>query len=220
MIRHLDFALHKRDRIGLVAPNGSGKTTLLHLILGLLKPSEGEVRLFGRSMRGEKDFVLLRTKIGLLFQDADDQLFNPTVIEDVAFGPLNTGKTREEALAISRDTLHRLGLSGFEDRITHKLSGGEKQMVAMATIVALQPEALLLDEPTVGLDEKTHKRLIALLAELALPCVIISHAFDFLSATTDRILTMENGRIVLDEEMRVHIHEHAHKLGSKPHRHV
>ena len=209
----------KGDKVGVIAPNRSGKTTLFHLIMGLLKPLSGRIRIFGREVREEKDFVEVRRRIGLLFQDPDDQLFSPTVIEDVAFGPLNLGKTREEALAIARRTLAHLGLEGFEERVTFKLSGGEKRMVSLATVLAMEPEALLLDEPANGLDTRTRARLMELLLSLDLPYVLISHELDFLAATTRSAYTMENGRIRIDEEIHLHEHLHAHPLGSHPHEH-
>jgi cobalt/nickel transport system ATP-binding protein len=175
VLKNLDFTLHRGDRIGLAAPNGGGKTTLFHTIMGLLTPSAGTIRLFSRSMGMEKDFEAVRHRIGLLFQDADDQLFSPTVLEDVAFGPLNMGKSRQEAIAISMKTLEYLGLKGFEDRITFKLSGGEKRLVSLATVLAMDPEVLLLDEPTGGLDNTTKERLKTVLTELDLSCVLISH---------------------------------------------
>lgn len=220
IIDGLDFTLAPGERIGLVAPNGSGKTTLLHLIMGLLTPTAGALRIFGRERRQEKDFWEVRRRIGLLFQDADDQLFSPTVIEDVAFGPLNLGKTRAEALAVARSTLAFLGLEGFEERVTFKLSGGEKRLVALATVLAMEPEVLLLDEPTAGLDQRTKQRLVGILTELDLGCLVISHEYDFLTATVDHIYTLEGGRILLDEELHVHVHEHAHRVGRQPHRHV
>jgi cobalt/nickel transport system ATP-binding protein len=124
VLKDLDFTLFEGDRIGLIAPNGSGKTTLFHIIMGLLKPTAGRIEIFGQRVAEEEDFVDVRRRIGLLFQDADDQLFSPTVLEDVAFGPLNLGKSKQEAIAISRKTLSFLGLDGFEDRITIRLSGG------------------------------------------------------------------------------------------------
>ncbi len=220
VLKNLDFSLQRGDRIGLVAPNGCGKTTLFHIIMGLLEPSEGTVRLFGSTMASEKDFEHVRHRIGLLFQDADDQLFSPTVLEDVAFGPLNMGKSREEAIAISKKTLSYLGLDGFEDRITFKLSGGEKRLVSLATVLAMEPEVLLLDEPTGGLDEHTKQRLKTVLSELDLSYIVISHEFDFLLNTTQHLFTMADGKILLDEELHVHYHEHAHKVGRQPHRHV
>ena len=220
ILEDLSFTLSEHDRIGIVAPNGAGKTTLLHIIMGLLTPSAGSLELFGRAMQSAKDFREVRRKVGLLFQDADDQLFSPTVLEDVAFGPLNMGKSKEEAIAVSRQTLDKLGLAEFEEKITFKLSGGEKRLVALATILAMEPQILLLDEPTAGLDQDTKKHLINILSELELAYILISHEFDFLTATTDHMYTMENGKILVDEELHVHVHEHAHKVGAHPHRHV
>jgi len=219
VLEDLSFTLSENNRIGIVAPNGSGKTTLLHIIMGLLTPSAGTLELFGRVMKSEKDFRDVRRKVGLLFQDADDQLFSPTVLEDVAFGPLNMGKSKEEAIALSRQTLAKLGLKDFEEKITFKLSGGEKRLVALATILAMEPQILLLDEPTAGLDQDTKKHLINILSELNLAYILISHEFDFVTATTDHMYTMENGKILVDEELHVHVHEHAHRVGAHPHKH-
>lgn len=220
ILRSLDFTLQRGDRIGLVAPNGSGKTTLFHIIMGLLIPIDGTISLFGKPMRREKDFARMRSRIGLLFQDPDDQLFNPTVLEDVAFGPLNMGKSKKEAIAISEKTLAFLGLEGFEDRVTIKLSGGEKRLVALATILAMEPEILLLDEPTSGLDDATKQRLKQVLGGLNLSFILISHEYDFLTAVADRIHTLEDGNIRADRELHIHLHEHAHVHGKQPHKHI
>ena len=220
VLNDLDFHLHAGDRIGLVAPNGSGKTTLFHIIMGLIKPLSGTVEAFGEVRETEADFVEVRRRIGLLFQDADDQLFSPTVLEDVAFGPLNLGKSRDEAVAVARKTLEFLGLNGFEDRVTYKLSGGEKRLVSLATVLAMEPEVLLLDEPSTGLDSSTKDKLIDILNGLALSFVLISHEFDFLSKTAGHIYTMDGGRIRFDQELHIHTHEHAHLMGRQPHRHV
>lgn len=220
ILDQLNLVVHSGDHMGLVAPNGSGKTTLFHIIMGLLRPDQGSVRIFGQKRKQEKDFLEVRQRIGLLFQDADDQLFNPTVLEDVAFGPLNQGKSKDEALEISKQTLASLDLQGFEDRLTFKLSGGEKRLVSLATILAMEPEVLLLDEPTTGLDQRTKIRLMEILPELDLTRIVISHEYDFLSKTTDHIYTMENGQILMDEELHIHVHEHAHRVGHQPHRHV
>jgi cobalt/nickel transport system ATP-binding protein len=219
VLNKLDFKFYQGDRIGLVAPNGSGKTTFFHIIMGLLKPDSGHMKIFGERVKEEKDFLAVRRRIGLLFQDADDQLFSPTVLEDVAFGPLNLGKTKDEAIAISLKTLAFLGLEGFENRITFKLSGGEKKLVALATVLALEPEVLLLDEPSAGLDETTKERLISILSDLDISYLIVSHEFDFLSEITDSIYTMKNRRILLETEMHLHQHIHAHNYGSQPHAH-
>jgi cobalt/nickel transport system ATP-binding protein len=169
--------------IGLVGPNGCGKTTLLHLMMGLLRPQVGNIRIFGQEVTTEKDFVKVRQQVGLLFQNPDDQLFCPTVLEDVAFGPLNLGHSAAAAIDIARATMARLGLAGFEDRVTYKLSGGEKKLVSLATVLAMAPRLLLLDEPTAGLDEATKHRLIHILNDLDVACLIVSHENDFLEHT-------------------------------------
>ena len=209
-IDHLNLSLENHERVGIVAPNGSGKTTLFHLIMGLLKPSKGSIRIFDKIMTTDKDFEAVRRKIGLLFQDSDDQLFSPTVLEDVAFGPLNLGKSPDEARAIAETLLKQLGLKGFEDRITYKLSGGEKRLVALATILAMEPEVLLLDEPSNALDNVTKQMLKDHLQALDLPCLIISHDPDFLVNLTRTNYTMENGKLTEMGEMHIHYHAHPH----------
>jgi len=169
--------------VGLVGPNGCGKTTLLHLMMGLVRPQTGSIVIFGQEVKTEKDFMAVRQKVGLLFQNPDDQLFCPTVLEDVAFGPLNQGKSPAAAIEIARATMTRLGLTGFEDRVTYKLSGGEKKLVSLATVLAMNPRLLLLDEPTAGLDEATKHRLIHILNDLDVACLIVSHENDFLEHT-------------------------------------
>ncbi len=189
--------LHVRpgDRIGLVGPNGCGKTTLSHIIMGLLKPESGDVEIFGKVRTEESDFREIRGKIGFLFQDADDQLFCPTVLEDVAFGPLNLGKSPEEAKAIVASTLAALKLDGFAERITYKLSGGEKRLVSVATVLAMEPNVLILDEPTTGLDEETTERLIEILTTSDLTYLIISHDREFVKRTADKVLQIKRGVI-------------------------
>lgn len=195
ILNNLDIDIQASDRIGLLGANGCGKTTLCHIIMGLLTPTSGLVEILGKPMLTETDFAQIRGKIGFMFQDSDDQLFCPTVIEDVAFGPLNLGQTPEEARKTVRQTLKSLRLEGFEERITYKLSGGEKRLVSMATVLAMQPEFLILDEPTTGLDEKTTERLIEILKESGLGYMIISHDRVFINRTVDKLLQMKEGRI-------------------------
>ncbi len=193
-----DLNLHigRGERVGLIGSNGSGKTTLFHLIMGLLSPTRGEIEVFGEKRTEEKDFREVRERIGLLFQDSDDQLFCPTVAEDVAFGPLNLGKSQEEAIAITQDVLRNLGLEGFGERVTYKLSGGEKRLVALATILAMQPEVLILDEPSTGLDEETVELLVQILRNSGLTCLIASHNSDLLARTTEIVYRLDGGKIV------------------------
>lgn len=219
VLNGLNLKFSKNKKIGLMGPNGSGKTTLFHIIMGLLKPVSGKIEIFGKTAKEEKDFIDVRRKIGLLFQDADDQLFSPTVLEDIAFGPLNLGKSRDEAIDIARKILDFLDLAEFEDRFTYKLSGGEKRLVSLATVLAMEPEILLLDEPTTGLDEKTKTKIKKTLSELDLSYILISHEFDLLSEITDSIYTMDNGKILFDDDVHFHQHAHAHPHGSYVHEH-
>jgi len=137
----------------------------------------------------------------------------------VAFGPLNLGKSKEEAIAISRKTLEFLGLDDFEDRITYKLSGGEKRLVSLATVLAMEPEVLLLDEPGNALDSSMRSRLIDVLNNLSITFMLISHEFDFISETTKRIFSMEHGKLLQDDEVYIHTHRHSHRVGKQPHEH-
>jgi len=195
VLQGLDFELHRGSRVGIMGPNGSGKTTLLHLIVGLLRPEEGEVEVFGKRRVEEEDFKEVRQRIGLLFQDPDDQLFSPTVAEDVAFGSLNLGKGREEARRIVKRTLEALGLEGLGERFTHTLSGGEKRLVSLATVLAMEPEVLLLDEPTAGLDEETTERIIEILTSSPLTYVIVTHDRELLRRTTTTLYRLNSGRL-------------------------
>ncbi len=195
VLRDLDFILEKGEHVSLLGANGSGKTTLFHLIMGLLMHDSGSLRVFGEERRERKDFDEVRRRIGLLFQDSDDQLFSPTVAEDIAFGPFNLGKSREDVLRIVKETLAVLGLEGFEDRVTYKLSGGEKRLVALGTVLAMRPEVLLLDEPVIGLDEEHRNRFVNILKESNLSYIIISHDHDFLEEVTNRRYLLCGGRL-------------------------
>lgn len=219
VLDNLCLQLHEKERFGLIGPNGSGKTTLFHIIMGLLKPDSGVIKIFGKEVRDKKDFMPVRQRIGLLFQDAEDQLFCPTVIEDVAFGPLNLGKSIKEARDIALNTLSSLGLDGFENKITYKLSGGEKKLVSLATILAMKPRILLLDEPTTGLDDKTTKKIIDVLEHIDISYIFISHNMDFINRTTDKICGIINGRIFVEPEKIPHSHVHSHGYGQLPHSH-
>ncbi len=206
--------------MGVVGYNGSGKTTFFHVIMGLLAPSAGKIEVCGRPVIHKDDYCFVRQHIGLLFQDADDQLFCPTVIEDVAFGPLNQGKPPDEAKGIAMEVLDRLGIAALAERVTYRLSGGEKKLVSLATVLAMQPAALLLDEPTTGLDEETKGRITKILKETDLSYVLISHEYDFLAKATDFVYLMLDGKMVLDDGEAIHSHFHTHRYGVYPHHHT
>jgi cobalt/nickel transport system ATP-binding protein len=220
VLSQLDFKFYRGDRVGLIAANGSGKTSFFHLIMGLNKPTSGHMEIFGKPITTVKDFGEVRRRIGLLFQDPDDQLFCPTVIEDVAFGPLNLGESKEKALNIARQTLAKLGLEGFEERVTFKLSGGEKRLVSLATVLAMEPDVLLLDEPLTGLDCDTSSKIVEIISNLDQSYIIISHDIDFLLHTTNQICTIHNGKIIFEDESKIHAHRHVHPYGRHPHKHL
>ncbi|WP_170429468.1 energy-coupling factor ABC transporter ATP-binding protein [Ruegeria arenilitoris] len=184
------------QRLSLTGANGSGKSTLLRITLGLQRPSSGTVTIFGQERTVEADFHDVRRRVGLVFQDPDDQLFCPTVAEDISFGPLNLGKTRDEALSIVNNVLGDLDLMHLKDRITHKLSGGEKRLVTLATVLAMEPEVLLLDEPTNALDTKNEARLLEILQSLPQAILLVSHSPAFRTALAPDELDLRDGRLM------------------------
>jgi len=189
------LTLEQGEKLSIIGPNGVGKSTCLKILVGLLRPSEGEVLAFGQTCRTEGDFTDVRRRVGYVFQDPDDQLFSPTVAEDIAFGPLNLGKSRDEALAIVDDILSRLHLTHLRDRITHRLSGGEKRLVTLATVLAMQPEVLMLDEPTNALDPENEARLIEILQGLPHSILLISHDPAFRAKIAPDGYALKDGRL-------------------------
>jgi cobalt/nickel transport system ATP-binding protein len=196
VLRGASLRLAAGERVSLLGANGAGKTTLLHVMVGLVAPQAGSVIAFGEERRREKDFWSVRARVGLLFQDPDDQLFCPTVREDVAFGPLNLGRSREQARGVAEATLERLAALELADRVTHRLSGGEKRLVALATVLAMEPELLLLDEPTLGLDEAAGERLVGVLAGLPQAMCLVSHDRSFHARLATRAVELRGGRVV------------------------
>ena len=195
VLEHCNFRLEAGQRVALTGANGSGKTTLMHLIVGLVRPGRGRIEIFGKERRDEADFYEVRRRIGLLFQDSDDQLFCPTVAEDAAFGPLNLGLKRDQARQIVSQTLADLGLGGYENRITYQLSSGEKRLAALATVLAMQPDVLLLDEPTNSLDEQAVQRLLEILLCLPQAIILVSHDREFREKLTDQVFLLNQGHL-------------------------
>ena len=211
VLDRVSLRLEPGERLALVGANGAGKTTLLRTLVGLEPVASGRLVAFGLERRSERDFRAVRIGAGFLFQDPDDQLFSPTVIEDVAFGPLNLGFARAAATARARATLDRLGLGDLAERITHRLSGGEKRLVALACVLAMEPKVLLLDEPTTGLDAARLARLIEILAGLDTAMVLVSHDRVFLERLATRAVLLEDGRLrPASLHRHVHAHDHVH----------
>lgn len=175
VLNEASLSLAPGERVSITGPNGVGKSTLLRIIVGLLFPDKGKVKLDGKVCTTERDFTEIRRRVGMVFQDADDQLFCPTVAEDIAFGPLNLGKSRDQVLDIVNDVLTRLKLMHLRDRVTHKLSGGEKRLVTLATVLAMDPDVLLLDEPTNALDVENEARLVEILNGLPQAIILVTH---------------------------------------------
>ncbi|KAA5605614.1 ABC transporter ATP-binding protein [Roseospira marina] len=184
------------ERLAITGPNGAGKSTLMQILVGLLRPQAGRVVAFGTERREEADFAEVRRRAGYVFQDPDDQLFCPTVAEDIAFGPLNIGQSRDEALRTVTRVLDQVGLTGFADRVTHKLSGGEKRLVSLASVLAMEPDVLLLDEPTNALDEETTDRMVTVLNALPQAMIVISHDAHFRRKVVTRTLRLRDGVLV------------------------
>ncbi len=195
MLKGADFKLQRRQRMALGGSNGSGKSTFLALLTGLLPPVSGTIFLFGKECRDENDFYPVRKKTGMLFQNRDEQLFCPTVAEDIGFGPVNLGWNYSEVHRSITDILDELAIPALRNRLIDSLSEGEKQLVALATVLIMNPALLIMDEPTSGLDESARERLIACLKKREATMVIVSHDHSFLEAVTDVKVTLANGRI-------------------------
>jgi cobalt/nickel transport system ATP-binding protein len=184
------------EKVALVGPNGAGKSTLMLHLNGILQ-GQGEIEVAGLPLV-KANLPLIRAKAGLVFQDPDDQLFSPTVFEDVAFGPLHMGLPEEEVRARVAQALDQVGLSYYATRLSHHLSMGEKKRVAIATVLSMESEILLLDEPSSGLDPRSRRSLINLLRQIPLTMLISSHDMHLVQELLPRMVIMDEGRIVAD----------------------
>ncbi len=191
----LNFSLSEGERVGIIGPNGCGKTTLFNIIMGFVRPARGLIEIDGRLIKEEKDFQKVREMIGFLFQNSDDQLFCPSVREEVAFGPLNFRLPKDEVEKRVRDSLQLVGLQGFEERTPYSLSEGEKKRLAFATVLAMKPKIILLDEPTNGIDENGVINIERILRNSDHTYVVISQDINFLRRTTHIIYTIEQGQM-------------------------
>ena len=189
------------QRVALVGPNGAGKTTLLLHLNGLLKPTRGRVWIGGIEVL-PATYPTVRRRVGYVFQDPDDQLFSPTVFEDVAFGPLHLGSGSAEVAEAVRGALEVVGLAGFEGRVPQRLSAGEKRLVALATVLSYQPEILVFDEPSAALDPGNRRQLIKLLARLDGTQVVATHDLDFAWEVCDRTVVLTHGHVHADGPTR------------------
>ena len=196
VVENLSFTIKKGETVGLIGANGAGKSTIMKLMLGLISGS-GEIKVDGLPMNKE-NLAEIRRKIGFVLQDSDNQMFMPTVYEDMIFGPRNYGLTREEADARVDRVLKELGLESLKYRHNHKISGGEKRMAAIATILAMEPEMILMDEPSTALDPVNRRTVINTINRLPQTKLIASHDLDMILDTCQRVILLSRGAIVAD----------------------
>lgn len=193
----ITFKINHGESVGIVGANGAGKSTLLNLLLGIIFPTSGGIQV-GDTTICKKTLPLIREKIGLVLQDADNQLFMPSVYEDVAFGPRNYKLDEKEVHNRVMKALETVGIAHLKDRPPYKLSGGEKRAAAIATVLSMQPEILIMDEPTAALDPKSRRRLISLLNEFTHTKVIATHDMDMVWETCERTIIISEGAIIAD----------------------
>lgn len=195
-LRDISLQIGRGEKVALVGPNGAGKSTLMLHLNGILN-GNGHIQIAGLPVT-KSNLSLIRAKVGLVFQNPDDQLFSPTVFEDVAFGPLHMGLTETEVRARVDRALGQVGMRHYADRLSHHLSVGEKKRIAIATVLSMEPEILVFDEPTAGLDPRARRALMALLHDMPLTMLISTHDMRLVAELFPRTVIMDEGRIVAD----------------------
>jgi cobalt/nickel transport system ATP-binding protein len=196
-IDNLSFTLDEGENVALIGENGAGKTTLLLAVVGILEPANGSVEVNGVYL-SKKTVNEVRKQIGLVFQNPDDQLFMPLIYDDIAFGCRNFGLPEEEIRLRAEETLTQLNINHLSNRSSLKLSGGEKRMAAIATVLVMNPAVLMFDEPTAFLDPKAKQSLVETLKKLRHTKIIATHDMDFASDVCSRVIVLKNGRVTAD----------------------
>ncbi len=197
LFKGLTLTVQAGQRVGIIGPNGAGKSTLLLLLNGILKAQKGSIEVLGEQLSKETE-QKIRQNIGLVFQNPDDQLFCPTVFDDVAFAPFNFGFSAQQVKAKVQQALREVGLNDFENRSTLNLSFGEKKLVALATILSVEPRIVALDEPTSNLDAKHRRKIINWVKKNGRTCLITSHDLDMIYETCPRTILLNRGQIIAD----------------------
>lgn len=200
-LENIRLAIDTGERVALIGANGAGKSSLLLTIIGMLVPVSGSVSLDGVAVE-KKTLREIRKKIGMVFQNPDDQLFMPSVYDDIAFGPRNYGIQEAEIDRRADDILERLGIAHLKGRMSHKLSGGEKRLAALAGVLIMEPSLLLLDEPSAFLDPRSRRRLISILSDLPHTMVIATHDLDMALELCERTVLLKEGQIYADGPTR------------------
>lgn len=196
-VKNISFTIHHGESVGVIGANGAGKSTLLMLMMGVLFPAEGEV-LVGDVHVTKKTLPMIRQRLGMVFQDPDDQLFMTTVYDDIAFGPRNYKLDKTEVAVRVKEALELVGIPHLKDRAPFKLSGGEKRSAAIATVLSMQPDVLIMDEPTSALDPKSRRRVINLLNSFEHTKIVTSHDLDMVFETCKRIIVIREGIVAAD----------------------
>ena len=197
-LNDVSFSMEPGDCVGLIGGNGAGKSTLLSILCGLLLPTSGTVSIDGVSLT-KANLALIRNMIGMVFQNPDDQLFMPTVLEDVAFGLQNRGYSAEHIEQKAIQTLQHLNISHLAERAPYQLSGGEKRSAAIATVLSMDPHMLLFDEPTAFLDPRSKRNLIHLLRAMTAARLVATHDSDLVSRACNRVLVLHKGKLLADD---------------------
>jgi len=195
-LRGVSFDLCEGDKVALVGPNGAGKSTLMLHLNGILT-GQGDVTV-GNARITRDNLPAIRAMVGLVFQNPDDQLFSPTVFEDVAFGPLHMGLPKDEVIARVESALNAVRMADYRERMSHHLSVGEKKRIAIATVLSMNPQILVLDEPSAGLDPRARRTLINLLRELPITMLVSTHDMKLVEELFPRTIVMDEGLIVAD----------------------
>jgi len=198
----VSFSVDADECVAIVGPNGAGKTTLFLRLCGVLNGTPGEANVNGHDPADPKERKRLPESVGIVFQNPDDQLFSPTVADDVAFGPLNLGASIDDAKRRAEDALRAVGLSDAGDRVPFQLSGGEKRRAAIAGVLAMHPAVLLLDEPSMFLDPRGRRELIGLIRELPGTKLIATHDLDMVLELCSRVLVLDGGKLFADGPAR------------------
>lgn len=188
----LSFSIADNQRLGIIGPNGSGKTSLFLLLCGVLEALSGEVFIDGEKLTAGN----INDKLNYLFQSPDDQLFSASIFDDVAFGPLNRGLSKNKVLKLVKQSLEKVNLQNFAEKSPQQLSGGEKRLAAMATLLAMDPSIYLLDEPTSNLDALNRRKIIELINSMEKTLLISSHDLEFLLETCDSCMLLDKGKII------------------------
>ncbi len=195
VLHDIDLSVEHGESVGLVGANGAGKSTFLKLLVGLLTGYEGEIRVQGQPVT-KKHLTDIRKKVGYVFQDSDSQLFMSTVYEDVAFGPRNYGCSEQETEERVMEALRKVRIEALRDRQIYRMSGGEKKLASIATILAMEPEIVLLDEPSIALDPRNRRNLIGILKGMRETKIVASHDLDMILDTCERTVLLAEGKII------------------------